>query len=180
MLLKCPECELQISDKASSCPHRGYPLSPNMPERKRKNKKSHLRLPNGFGQITELKNPNLRNPYRVMVTIGKTELGKPICKILKPQGYFKTYNEAYQALVEYNKSPYDISSNILMCDLYEKWSAEYFKTLKNESSMRTIKAAWNHCSELYNYQISYIRTRHLKACIDNADVSPNMKSRMWS
>ncbi|NLD50518.1 MAG: zinc ribbon domain-containing protein, partial [Clostridiaceae bacterium] len=28
MLTKCPECELQISDKAISCPHCGYPLRP--------------------------------------------------------------------------------------------------------------------------------------------------------
>lgn len=26
MLIYCPECELQISDKAITCPHCGYPL----------------------------------------------------------------------------------------------------------------------------------------------------------
>ncbi|MEQ2827819.1 MAG: zinc-ribbon domain-containing protein [Anaerobutyricum hallii] len=25
-LIKCPECELQVSDKALSCPHCGFPL----------------------------------------------------------------------------------------------------------------------------------------------------------
>ena len=25
-LIKCPECDLQVSDKAISCPHCGYPL----------------------------------------------------------------------------------------------------------------------------------------------------------
>ena len=25
-LIKCPECELQVSDKALSCPHCGYPM----------------------------------------------------------------------------------------------------------------------------------------------------------
>ena len=25
-LIQCPECELQVSDKALSCPHCGYPL----------------------------------------------------------------------------------------------------------------------------------------------------------
>ena len=26
MLIKCPECKLQVSDKAITCPHCGYPL----------------------------------------------------------------------------------------------------------------------------------------------------------
>ena len=26
MLIICPECELQVSDKAINCPHCGYPM----------------------------------------------------------------------------------------------------------------------------------------------------------
>lgn len=26
MIINCPECELQVSDKAYSCPHCGFPL----------------------------------------------------------------------------------------------------------------------------------------------------------
>lgn len=26
-LIKCPECQLQVSDKALSCPHCGYPIN---------------------------------------------------------------------------------------------------------------------------------------------------------
>ena len=26
MLIKCPECELQVSNKAIACPHCGYPF----------------------------------------------------------------------------------------------------------------------------------------------------------
>lgn len=74
--------------------------------------KKRMRLPNGFGQITEIKNAKLRKPFRAMVTVGKDENGKPICKLLKPESYFKTYNEAYSALLEYNKNPYDFDSLI--------------------------------------------------------------------
>ena len=50
MLILCPECEMQVSDKAVSCPHCGYPLrSKQSPPPKKK----HMRLPNGFGQICE-------------------------------------------------------------------------------------------------------------------------------
>lgn len=48
-------------------------------------KTKHMRLPNGFGQISKLKNQRLRKPYRAMVTVGKTDTGRPICKLLKPE-----------------------------------------------------------------------------------------------
>lgn len=96
MLIKCPECELQVSDKATFCPHCGYPMQPDVRPRKPRSKNNkRRRLPNGFGQISEIKNRNLRNPFRAMVTVGKTPEGKPICKPLKPESYFPTYNDAY-------------------------------------------------------------------------------------
>lgn len=93
MLIKCPECDLQVSDKATFCPHCGYPLQPDIKQRKPRSKNNkRRRLPNGFGQISEIKNRNLRNPFRAMVTVGKTSTGRPICKPLKPESYFPTYN----------------------------------------------------------------------------------------
>ena len=81
MLIKCHECELQVSDKALSCPHCGYPLQDGAPARKPRSKNNkRKRLPNGFGQISKIKNRNLKNPFRVMVTVGKDEKGKPISK----------------------------------------------------------------------------------------------------
>lgn len=142
MLLKCPECELQISDKATFCPHCGYPIQPDIKQRKPRNKNNkRRRLPNGFGQISEIKNRNLRNPFRAMITIGKDKNGHPICKPLKPESYFPTYNDAYAALVEYNKNPYDLEPSITVKELYDKWTDEYFKTLKNESSSRATTSA---------------------------------------
>lgn len=64
------------------------------------------RLPNGFGQITEIKGKNLRKPFRAMITVSKNENGRPICKPLKPESYFETYNDAYAALVDHHKNPY--------------------------------------------------------------------------
>lgn len=109
MLTKCPECTLQVSDKASFCPHCGYPMT-SKAVYLRPSKRQ--RLPNGFGQITKLKQKNLRKPYRAMVTVGKTEEGRPISKLLKPTAYFETYNEAYEALLEYNKNPFDLTSQM--------------------------------------------------------------------
>lgn len=176
MIIKCPECELQVSDKALSCPHCGYPIqSPK--SKKPTREKSHMRLPNGFGQISKVKG-NLRNPYRAMVTVGKTETGKPISKVLKPQGYFSTYNEAYAALIEYNKNPYDLDEAITVLELYEKWTGKYFENIK-PSSKRTITAAWAYCTPVYYMRAKDIRVGHIKTCMDNCD-SPNTKNRIKS
>ena len=144
-----------------------------------KQKKKRMRLPNGFGQISELKGRRLRKPFRAMITVDKTDEGKPICKPLKPIAYFATYNEAYSALIEYNKDPYERSSTMTMEELYNEWSEIHFKTLNSDSSIRTIKSAWKHCESLQKYNVTAIRARHIKGCIEAQD-SPNIKARIKS
>lgn len=165
MLEKCPECELPISDKALTCPHCGYPLKE--PQKiSRPSRSKRMRLPNGFGQISEIKGQNLRKPFRAMVSVGTNSKGRPICRLLKPEAYFATYNEAYQALMEYNKNPYDLSDDISVYELYKKWTEWYFKTLKSESSWRTIESAWNYCSSVYDMRAKDLRARHIKGCME--------------
>lgn len=192
MLIQCPECELQISDKAISCPHCGYPLKNNNNNtntvKTRRNVTKRRRLPNGFGRITELKNQNLRKPFRVMVTVGKTSTGKPIGKPLKPEAYFATYNEAYMALVEYNKNPYDLDEDLTVKEVYDRWFPEYMKT-KNKTYGRTITASWNYCSSIYDMRFKDLRSRHIKGCMENGTFkykgeirkpSPTTKSKIKS
>lgn len=189
MLIKCKECDLQVSDKAIICPHCGFPMQPNAVGKYTRKKKGRPKLPNGFGQISEIKNRNLRNRFRAMVTVGKTPEGKPISKLLKPNAYFKTYNKAYEALVEYNKNPYDLNtSSMTMAELYEKWSEEYLKTVA-KSNARNIQSAWNYCSVLYKMRVTDVRAKHLKKCINEASrkekgiiiqASANMKSKIKS
>ena len=167
MLTTCPECELPVSDKAYTCPHCGYPLRQNVSPKNPTRKKSRMSLPNGFGQISEIKGRNLRKPFRAMVTVGKNSKGRPICKLLKPQAYFESYNEAYAALVEYNKNPYDLELAITVKELYDRWSEYYFDTLKSDSSARTIKSAWAYCSSVYDMRVKDLRARHIKGCMEN-------------
>ena len=163
MLTQCPECELPVSDKATACPHCGYPMKPSEKQKKPRKSNKRRRLPNGFGQISEIKNRNLRNPFRAMVTVGKTPDGKPICKPLKPEAYFATYNDAYAALVEYNKNPYDLEPSITMQELYDKWLPEYEKTVK---STKSATSAWAYCSGVYKMRVMDIRARHVKGCME--------------
>lgn len=167
MLISCPECMLQVSTKAVSCPHCGFPLLEETNDTKRRTRKTkrHKRLPNGFGQITEIKGQGLRKPFRAMITVGKTEYGKPICKLLKPVSYFETYNDAYLALVEYNRNPYDISKDLTMVELYDRWSKDHYKELKSVASSKNFSCAWSHCESLYHIKVREIRVRHMKEVI---------------
>lgn len=165
-LIKCPECELQVSDKALSCPHCGFPMQDTQSSTKRKKSSAkRRRLPNGFGSITELKNKNLRNPFYVRICVGKNEFGKPVLKSLKPQCLFPSYQDAYSALMEYNKNPYDLDADITVAQLYEKWTASYFENIA-PSSTRTITSAWTYCSAIYNMRAKDVRARHIKGCMD--------------
>lgn len=165
MLMKCPECELQVSDKAAACPHCGYPLKTQFNKVSgRKNKRK--RLPNGFGSITKLDSKKYRKPFLARVSVGKDENGKPIQKVLKPNSMFTTYNEAYEALVEYNRNPYELSNDITVQELYVKWTDIYFEK-KSESSKRTIVSAWIYCTSVYSMRAKDIRARHIKGCMDN-------------
>lgn len=191
MLIKCPECELQVSNKALSCPHCGFQLTPGQKNKRDCNSRRHKRLPNGFGQITKISGKNLRNPYRAMVTVGKTPTGTPIAKPLKPKAYFSTYNDAYKALVEYNKNPYDLDSDIIIKELYERWLADYKAAkINTKSGVRTITSAWNYCSELYYMRVKDLRAHHIKDVMEHGEYtlktgetktpSPNTKSKIKS
>lgn len=165
MIITCPECGLQVSDKATSCPHCGFPLQ-HVPDKKRATRTTNRRrrLPNGFGQISEIKGRNLRNPFRAMVCVGKTDDGRPICKLLKPQAYFPTYNDAYTALVNYNKNPYDLEDSTTMRELYERWSSVYYANA-GKSMTGSLRAAWAYCTEVYDMKVTDVKSRHLKQCI---------------
>lgn len=126
-----------------------------------------MRLPNGFGQISKISNQRLRRPYRAMVTVGYKENGRPICKLLKPQAYFETYNEAYAALLEYHKNPYVPDEHPTVSKAFDLWMKEYETYGKSKASLVAINAAWDYCSAVYDMDIANIRVIHIKDCINN-------------
>ena len=167
MLKKCPECELQVSDKAVLCPHCGYPFKKEAKNITRKHTR-RKRLPNGFGQISEIKNRNLRKPFRAMVTTGKDEYGRPISKLLKPHAYFSTYNEAYEALLEYNKNPYALGRQVTVRELFDLWSESYTKRNHKDSIGSMYQAAWKYCYPLYDLPVKELHTWQIKHCIETS------------
>lgn len=167
MLTTCDECGGMLSDQASFCPHCGYsPGQKYKPAQRRR----HMRLPNGFGQISEIKGKKLRKPFRAMVTVGKDENGRPICKTLQPEGYFRTYNEAYQALVKYNQNPYDLQETMTMQELYDLWLEKY-QSEYSQSALYLFGAAWKRSESVHEMKVREIRPRHIRYCISLAGSS---------
>ena len=82
-------------------------------------------------------------------------------------GYYPTKKEALQALAAYNEQPYDLDNNLTVMQLYERWSKEYFQSLKGKSGQRTITSAWAYCSDVYDIKVRDLRARHIKGCIDD-------------
>lgn len=164
MLITCPECTSEVSNKAVSCPKCGYPII--SPKKSRRASTKRMRLPNGFGRITEIKGKHLRKPFRVIVSDGKDQYGKPIGRLLKPEAYFATYNEAYQALMKYHEDPYDLSSSVTMQDLYDRWFETVSKTV-SKSRRDQISATWNYCEPIKSLDVATIRSKDVRPILTN-------------
>lgn len=156
MLITCPECSLQISDKAYSCPHCGFPIADDKPKPVRKSSK-RLKLPNGFGQITRLKQP-LRKPYRVMITVGHTDTGRSKTQLLKPEAYFESYNDAYMALIEYHKNPYKEAEHMTLAQLFDEW-LPLQEDKVSASTFRRYRSVFKRLAKYQSMEVKLIRPR---------------------
>lgn len=182
MLIICPECGREISDKAIGCPGCGFPLNTPSRTKPRIRNGKPLKMPNGFGTIYKLPGKR-RNPFRAVKTdkwVYDPSTGKS--KQLRfTIGYYPTRQAAMAALANYNENPYDIETDsITFKEVYEKWSQEYFPTLSNTSSIRTITAAYAYCNSLYKMRMRDIRVEHLEGTVLNAQVGDATRGRIKS
>ena len=192
-LILCPECGHSISDKAISCPSCGYPVNPSTTAAPPKRKpKRHRKLPNGSGTIKHLSGKRQKPWASYPPVVEFTLSGSPV---LKPAiGYFKTYDEAYQALMLYNNAPNDIrQSSVSFSDLcaamlsnrsasiapeyvnltFSKLYEMYFDNKYNHSKKQFSKAAknssraaFNNCEMLHNRKFVDLRTADLQEIVD--------------
>lgn len=181
-LLKCPECTHDVSDKAASCPNCGYPMNMQTSTKPRIRNGKPTKLPNGFGTVYKMSGKRSK-PFRAVKTdkwVQDADTGKAK-QIRFTIGYYHTREEAMIALADYNENPYDIKADcITFSEVYEKWNENYFPTLTNPSSIRTITAAYAYCNGLYDMRMKDIRVSHLEGVILNADVGDSTKSRIKS
>lgn len=181
-LLKCPECRHDVSDKALTCPNCGYPMNMPSSTKPRIRNGKPTKLPNGYGTIYKMSGKRSR-PYRAMKTdkwIIDPVTGKSK-QIRSTIRYYQSREDAMIALANYNENPYDIKADsITFSEVYEKWSENYFPTLSNPSSVRTVTAAYAYCNGLYDMRMKDIKVSHLEGTILNAQVGDSTKSRIKS
>ncbi len=142
-IIKCPECSGNVSDKAYSCPHCGYPLqsvapSATIPTTRTRPTKRRRKLPNGFGSIKRLSGSR-KNPFAAYPPVTEFhENGSP--KSVPAIGYYRTYQDAYDALSSYNRNPYNIDdANATFANVYEMW-LEAYKNNPKQKSYSAIKS----------------------------------------
>ncbi len=181
MLITCPECNRNVSDKAISCPSCGYPINLSLNEIRRQNepstkpqsnykrKKKHKKLPNGFGSIKYL-GKNRRNPYAAYPPVQKYNInGSPVT--VPAIGYYKDWYTAFDALREYNHNPYNIQAKGMTFEelykLYYNSKYENSKKTFSMSSKYSTRAAFNNCSVLHNRKFKDLKKSDLQEVIDN-------------
>lgn len=130
----------------------------------------NLKLPNGFGTIVYLGDKR-RKPYGAMKTLGWTEKGTQIRKYV---GYGKTWNEAYEELLKYNRMPFNIDNkNITVGEVYKLVEKELYRLLQEEkisnSSYTALISTWNcHLSKLKEKKILEIKKKEVQSIIDKS------------
>lgn len=181
MLINCPECGKQISDKAISCPNCGFPIAKPKDTRARATK--YRRLPNGFGSIRKLTGKR-RKPYGAYPAItdykdnGTAVLPKAI-------GYYETWQKAYDALSEYNKNPYDLSANDLtFADVYklfyeDKYGEKAKKKLSHQSKNST-QSAFLNFKNIHDKKFKTLKTQDYQYEIDNCPLKHSSLELMVS
>lgn len=140
-----------------------------------------MKRPNGAGSVYKLSGRR-RKPWAARITAGwEISSDGHVRQVYKPIGTFSTRIEAETALNNYLQHPYDLDTHhMTFADVYASWSEEYFKTLKNSSSVRTVKAAYTYCKPIYNMRMRDLRVSHLQGVIRDAQVGDATKSRIKS
>lgn len=173
-LIRCPECEGKVSDKATSCPHCGFPISSTpTPKRGRPPKppiNMQFRLPNGYGTVKTLKG-NRRKPHMAYVNprLMLNEDKGTTYYVYDCLGAYADKMEAYTAVMEYNKNPGCLQSSLTIKELFDKWCPYYVAENNYEDFMRRrYETLFDYCTPLYKVRVVDATPALLKNTIDNA------------
>lgn len=119
-----------------------------------------MKLPNGYGSITKLSG-NRRRPYAVRRTVD----GKQ-----KYFSYFAEFNDALAYLVELNKCPAIIGTDITFADAY------YFEMAEHRKRIATVTAqnydiAFKKCAPIHDKRLIDLTVAELQSIIKMMSVS---------
>lgn len=128
-----------------------------------------MKFPNGYGSVYKLSG-NRRKPWVARKTIGWKPIegkkrGYPIYFII---GTYEKREQAIEALVNYNKNPYDIDkAKITFAEVYEKWSEKKFEKI-SDSNIKGYKASYQLCDSIKDMKFVDIKLEHLQKVVDES------------
>lgn len=178
MLISCPECGRQISDRAIACPGCGCPIASESSSVKPAvvrpaTTRKYKRLPNGFGSVVLLGGKR-RKPYAAYPPVKEYQLnGSPIRG--KAIGYYETYHEAFSALSAWRDNP-SHPSEFTFSQVYEKFLADKFDDPASQleyapSTLKNYRWAYTKCTSLYNKPMNEIYRNDMQQIIDGLHLS---------
>lgn len=122
-----------------------------------------MKLPNGYGSVVFL-GKKRRRPWAARITVGWNEEKKQVYKYLS---YHEKRTDAFTALVEYNKNPYDIdATSVTLSDVFKAWSLQKFPSLSKRTA-DNYASVFKKCESIYNMPFREIKTTHLQTIVDN-------------
>lgn len=174
MIIDCPECSGNVSDKAAFCPHCGFPFTPSVittpgVSTQRKGKNKRRKLPNGFGSVKKLSGKR-KKPFAAYPPVTEFSLnGSPVS--VPAIGYFEDWQSAYDALSHYNRNPYDLrNATLTFAEMYELFfNSKYVDNKKRTYSKATVdstRAAFKNCSSIHGFCFKQLRKADLQKVLD--------------
>lgn len=170
MLIRCPECEGTVSNKALSCPHCGYPINHVETTQKKKTTRSIKRRSNGSGTIVRLSG-NRSRPFEVRVNCHLDDRGYPVYDVL---GRYSDRIKAEIELSKYNENPYDLDiDKLTFSDVYKKFYRKKFEGKKkySKSLKYCTSAAYKHCEQIHSLIFKNITIDQIQDILDNENLS---------
>jgi integrase len=135
-----------------------------------------MRNPNGYGSVYKLKGRR-RRPWIARVTTGWTTAiamkgkykGQEVARqTYQTIGYFKTKQEAMDALALHRVNPIPPKADITLEELYKEWSESKYKHI-SKSTKNNYKAAWKYIKRFEKAKFKDIRTAQWQSVIDKCD-----------
>lgn len=124
-----------------------------------------MRLPNGFGSVYKLKGKR-RKPWVARKTKGWDDNGNQLYQII---GYYASQPEALQALIDFNKNPYDIdAAKVTFAEVFQKWSERKFEKI-SRSNINGYKASFKIAEPLHDMKFVEIKSDHLQDIVDSCE-----------
>lgn len=123
-----------------------------------------MKNPNGYGSCFKMSG-NRRKPFVARLTVGHTEKGFPIYKVL---GYFRTRSEGLVALADYHKQPYSLDTrNMALKEVF-------YNALASDKSMadntrRNHKNIWKYLEPIAEIAYHEINLGIMQNLVNNQD-----------